>query len=71
MTGFIEIFLNSFLTSTTVCFQLVALFLFAPLESPAIYGGDNIIKASIPCRKGGVKASSFLTGFTLSAQIIE
>jgi hypothetical protein len=37
---------------------------FTPLESPAIYGGDGINKASIPSRKGGVKAPSFLTGFT-------
>jgi len=38
--------------------------LFTPLESPAIYGGDDINKASVPRRKGGVKAPSFLTGFT-------
>jgi len=47
--------------------------LFTPLESPAIYGRDNIDKASlrarrpsglaaIPYGKGGVKAPSFLTG---------
>jgi hypothetical protein len=36
---------------------------FTPLESPAIHDGDNIIKTSIPHRKGGVKATSFLTGF--------
>jgi hypothetical protein len=29
---------------------------FTPLESPAIYSGDNIDKGSIPYRKGGVKA---------------
>jgi hypothetical protein len=29
---------------------------FTPLESPAIYGGDNINKPSIRYRKGGVKA---------------
>jgi hypothetical protein len=34
----------------------------APLESPVIYGGDDINKASVPNRKGGVKAPSFLTG---------
>ena len=39
---------------------------FTPLESPAIYGGDNINKASAPYRKGGVKAPSFLTGFTFT-----
>ena len=38
--------------------------LFTPLESPAIHGGDNIIKTSTPHRKGGFKATSFLTGFT-------
>jgi hypothetical protein len=37
---------------------------FTPLESPAIYGEDNINKASIPYRRRKVKASSFLTGFT-------
>ncbi|MEW6409545.1 MAG: glycosyltransferase, partial [Nitrospirota bacterium] len=48
---------------------------FTPLESPAIYGGDDIDplrksvsngvnKVLIPCRKGGVKAPSFLRGFT-------
>ncbi len=36
---------------------------FTPLESPAIHGGDDINKTSIPHRKGGVKAPSFLTGF--------
>jgi hypothetical protein len=34
---------------------------FTPLESPAIYTGDDIDKSSIPFRKGG-KALSFLTG---------
>jgi len=29
---------------------------FTPLESPAIYGGDNMDKISTPYRKGGVKA---------------
>jgi hypothetical protein len=37
---------------------------FTPLEKPAIHGGDDINKTSIPHRKGGVKATSFLTGFT-------
>jgi hypothetical protein len=45
---------------------LSLLFTFIPLESPAIYGGDNKNKASIPYRKGGVNALSFLTGFTYS-----
>jgi hypothetical protein len=36
---------------------------FTPLESPAIYGGDDIGLYFIPYRKCGVKASSFLTGF--------
>ncbi len=50
---------------------------FTPLESPAsprldamhltgqVYGGDEIYQSLIPIRKGGVKALSFLTGFTL------
>jgi hypothetical protein len=38
--------------------------MFTPLENPAIYGGDDIGKILIPYRKGGVKAPSFLTGFT-------
>jgi len=37
---------------------------FTPLENPAIYGGEDINKASVPNRKGGVKAPSFITGFT-------
>jgi ATP-dependent DNA helicase RecQ len=48
---------------------------FTPLESPAIFGRDDTNKsflrarkpsglAAIPSRKGGVKAPSFLTGFT-------
>ena len=49
----------------------IVLKVFTPLESPAIYGGDDINQASrrvesttIPYRKGGVKAPSFLMGFT-------
>jgi hypothetical protein len=38
---------------------------FTPLESPAICGGDNMDKISIPYRKGRVKAPSFLTGLTI------
>jgi len=38
--------------------------MFTSLESPAIYGGDDIGKILIPYRKGRVKAPSFLTGFT-------
>jgi len=38
--------------------------LFAPLESPAIHGKDNINKTSTRHRKGGVKAMSSLTGYT-------
>jgi len=30
--------------------------------------GDNINKASIPYRKGGVKAQSFLTGLTFKGK---
>jgi hypothetical protein len=33
---------------------------FTPLESPAIYSGDDMDKISTPYRKGGVKAPSFL-----------
>jgi len=36
---------------------------FTPLESPAIHGGDDMNKTSIPHRKSGGKAPSFLTGF--------
>jgi hypothetical protein len=35
-----------------------------PLESPAIHLVDNSVKTSIPHRKGGVKATLFLTGLT-------
>jgi hypothetical protein len=38
--------------------------MFTPLESPIIYGGDDIDKILIPYIKGRVKAPSFLTGFT-------
>jgi hypothetical protein len=37
--------------------------LFTPLESPNIYGGDVERKCSFVI-EGGVKAPSFLTGFT-------
>jgi hypothetical protein len=46
------------------------IFIFTPLECPAIYGGDDINKASIPYRKGVVKALSFLTGFTFLLAIL-
>jgi superfamily II DNA helicase RecQ len=42
---------------------------FTPLERPAIFGRDDINKASIPSRKGGVKAPSFLTGFTRKERV--
>jgi ATP-dependent exoDNAse (exonuclease V) beta subunit len=38
-------------------------FPFAPLESRAIHGGDDMNKTSVPHRKGRIKAPSFLTGF--------
>ena len=38
--------------------------IFTPLENPAIYVGGNIDRISIPYREGGVKALSFLMGFT-------
>ncbi len=37
--------------------------IFTPLENPDIYVGGNMDRISIPCRKGGVKDSFFLTGF--------
>lgn len=43
---------------------------FTPLESPAINGGDEVTEVLIPYRKGGIKASSFLTGFTLVELIV-
>jgi hypothetical protein len=45
--------------------SLMLILPFTPLEIPTIYGGDDINRISIPCRKGGVKTLSFLTGFTL------
>jgi ATP-dependent DNA helicase RecQ len=56
--------------------------IFTPLENPAIRGRDNINKSSlwarkpsglaaIPSRKGGVKAPSFLSGFTRKERIIK
>jgi len=56
--------------------------MFTPLESPAIFGRDDINKASlrarkpsglaaISSRKGGVNAPSFLTGFTRKERIIK
>jgi ATP-dependent DNA helicase RecQ len=55
---------------------------FTPLESPAIFGRDDTNKSSlrarrpsglaaIPSRMGGVKAPSFLTGFTRKERIIK
>jgi hypothetical protein len=44
--------------------QEITIFPFTPLESPTIYGWDDMDKISTPYRKGGVKAPSFLTGFT-------
>jgi hypothetical protein len=45
--------------------SLMLIIPFTPLETHAIYGGDYINRISIPHREGGVKALSFLTGFTL------
>lgn len=39
--------------------------IFTPLESPAIYGGDERHKCPVPYKESGVKALAFLTGFTL------
>jgi RecQ family ATP-dependent DNA helicase len=55
---------------------------FTPLENPGILGRDDINKSSlrarkpsglaaIPSRKGGVKAPSFLSGFTRKERIIK
>jgi ATP-dependent DNA helicase RecQ len=55
---------------------------FTPLENSAIFGRDDINKSSlrarkpsglaaIPSKKGGVKAPSFLTGFTRKERIIK
>jgi len=55
---------------------------FTPLESPAIFGRDDMNKSSlrarrpsglaaIPSRKGGLKAPSFLTGLTKKERIIK
>ncbi len=55
---------------------------FTPLESPAIFGRNDINKSSlrarrpsglaaIPSRKGGVKAPSFLTGLTKKGRIVK
>ena len=55
---------------------------FTPLENPAILGRDDMNKSSlrarrpsglaaIPSRKGGLKAPSFLTGFTRKERIIK
>ncbi len=38
--------------------------MFTPLEIPIFYGGDHIIKLQSLTEKVGVKAPSFLTGFT-------
>ena len=45
--------------------SLILIIPFTPLEIPTIYGVDYINRISIPYIKGGVKAPSFLTGFTL------
>jgi RecQ family ATP-dependent DNA helicase len=44
---------------------------FTLLESPAIFGRNDINKSSIPSRKGGIKAPSFLTGFPRKERIIK
>jgi ATP-dependent exoDNAse (exonuclease V) beta subunit len=40
-----------------------------PLESPAIHGGDDMNKTSVPHRKGRIKAPSFLTGFAVTEEL--
>jgi ATP-dependent DNA helicase RecQ len=44
---------------------------FTPLENPAIFGGKDTGRSSIPTRKGGVKAPSFLTGVTRKQKIVK
>jgi TRAP transporter TAXI family solute receptor len=48
-------------------FGFILVLFFTPLESPAINGGDSTDRISISYRKGGIKALSFLTGFTVSS----
>jgi len=38
---------------------------FTPLETPAIHGGKNSVRTSVPHGKDGFKATSFLTGLTI------
>jgi len=38
--------------------------MFTPLEIPVFYGGEHIIKLQSLTDRAGVKARSFLTGFT-------
>lgn len=42
---------------------------FTPLESSGIYAGDAINKKHQLLIKGGVKALSFLTGFTFDRRL--
>jgi ATP-dependent DNA helicase RecQ len=44
---------------------------FTPLENRAIVGRDDINKSSIPSRKGGIKAPSFLTGYTKKETVLK
>ncbi len=53
------------------CLHEVETRTFTPLESPAILGRDDINRSSIPSRKGGGKAPSFLTGLTKKERIIK
>jgi ATP-dependent DNA helicase RecQ len=44
---------------------------FTPLEKSAIFSRDDINKSSIPSKKDGVKAPSFLTGLTRKEKIVK
>jgi DNA-binding MarR family transcriptional regulator len=44
---------------------------FTRLENSAIFGRDDINKSSIPSKKGGVKAPSFLTGCTRKERMVK
>jgi len=50
--------------------ETIATVVFAPLESPAIFcGGDGMNESSIPFKRAGSKAPSFLTGFTGMSEV--
>ncbi len=44
--------------------------LFTPLESPAIYGGANMINFKVLTERAWFKATFFLTGFAFAANAV-